>query len=78
MNFDVKGLSCLHFVHIISLENFMCSKVCRMEGKNRLHQWYMYIFVQTNNIQKFAMNIFTYALIRLSSIVSSISLPPSQ
>jgi len=50
MNFDVKGLSCLHFVYIISLEEFMSSKVCRMDGKNRLHQRYMYMLVQTNNI----------------------------
>jgi len=78
MNFDVKCLSCLHFVYIISLEDFMCSKVCRMDGKNRLYQRYMCIFLQTNIIQKFAMNIFTFVLIRLSSIVSSISLSPSQ
>jgi hypothetical protein len=78
MNFDVKGLSCLRFVYVISLEDFMSSKVCRMDGKNILHQRYMYMLVQTKNIQKFAMNIFTFVLIRLSSIVSSISLPSSK
>ena len=78
MNFDVKGLSSLHFVYIISLEDLKCPKVCRMDGKNRLHQRYMYILVQTSYIQKFTMNIFTFVLIRLSSIVSSISLSPSQ
>jgi hypothetical protein len=78
MNFDVKGLSFLHFVYIISLEDFISSKICRVDGKNRLHQRYMYILVQTNNIQKFGMNIFTFIFKRLSSIVSSISLPPSK
>ena len=56
----------------------MISKVCRMDGKNRLHQRYTYVLVQTDNIQKFAMNICTFVLIRLSSIVSSFSPSPSK
>ena len=78
MNFDVKDPSFLHFVSIISLEYFMNSKVCLMDGKNRLYQRYICMLLQTNNIQKFAMNIFTFVLIRLSPIVSSISPSPSK
>ena len=54
----------------------MTSKICRRDGENRLHQRYKK--VQTNDIHKIAVNIGISVLMRLSSVVSSLSLSPTK